>query len=137
MRSQERLDPRTTKEIGRFLEDMRAELTRSVRNILSQRGRKDPDRVADSAAVATEALHEEIQLALVDRHSRHLAQIETALDQLDRREYGVCGECGEFIGLTRLRALPFAQRCRPCQSRAEWAERREARTAPVSAAGWG
>ena len=34
---------------------------------------------------------------------------------------------GEFIGLARLRTLPFAQRCRPCQEGMERSQAAEAR----------
>jgi len=127
MKSKEKLDRRTVKEIERFLNDKRVELKRSVRSVISQRGASDAGRSADSAVLATETLQDEIQVALVDRHSRQVAQIEAALEQLGRREYGICRDCGDFIGVTRLRALPFAQRCRPCQSRAEREEQRESR----------
>jgi DnaK suppressor protein len=70
-----------------------------------------------SAASAT--LLEEIQVALVDRRGQQIAQIEGALERLKRGQYGFCQDCREFIGLARLRALPFAQRCRPCQTVAE------------------
>ena len=130
MKSKAMLDRRKVKEIECHLKDKRVELTRSVQNVISECGTSDARRSADAAVLATDALHEEIQMALLDRHSRQLAQIEAALDLLARREYGLCRDCGEFIGLARLRVLPFAQRCRPCQARVE---REEGRAQPVAA----
>jgi DnaK suppressor protein len=68
---------------------------------------------------AGEALHDDIQGALMKCWGRQVAQIEAALARLTSREYGICYDCGGFIGLARLRALPFAQRCLPCQARTE------------------
>ena len=40
-------------------------------------------------------------------------------------DYGYCFECGEEIAEKRLRALPFAVRCRECEEAKEVADRRE------------
>ena len=34
--------------------------------------------------------------------------------------YGLCFECGEQIAHTRLRALPFAVRCKDCEEASRW-----------------
>ena len=39
---------------------------------------------------------------------------------------------GDFIGLPRLRTLPFAQRCRPCQEGMERTQAVESRRAPAA-----
>lgn len=119
MHPRHRIDHRTVKEIERALKDRHAELKESVWSVITQRHANGGDRSADPMAWATETLHAEIEVALMDRHGRQVAEIEAALERLGRNEYGICRDCGGFIGLARLRALPFAQRCRPCQSRAE------------------
>jgi DnaK suppressor protein len=116
-----RLDRRTTNELRRFLEEKRVALMQSVRSIMGRRGDTEPE--AEQAAQATETLLEEMDVALAARQSRQIAQIEAALERLGRHQYGLCRDCDDFIGLARLKALPFAQRCRPCQDRAERAER--------------
>jgi RNA polymerase-binding transcription factor DksA len=35
---------------------------------------------------------------------------------LKQGAYGRCADCGERIAAARLRVLPFAERCRECQS---------------------
>jgi DnaK suppressor protein len=127
MKPKDRLDRRSVKEIERFLKKRYAKLKESLRSVLTG---LSPDRIggsAPSAAKATETLRDEIQVAVMDSRSRELVQIETALERLGRREYGICNDCEEFIGLARLRALPFAERCTPCQSQVELHERRTAR----------
>ena len=122
----ERLDHRATREMERFLRARQAELSESVRAIMARRRGTEADRIAEAGALATQTLDDEIQAALMDRQSRQVAQIVAALDRLTRGEYGLCHDCNGFIGLPRLRALPFAQRCSPCQDGLERATRRVA-----------
>lgn len=46
---------------------------------------------------------------------RELRLVEEALDRLDSGHYGVCLACEEAIPSKRLRALPWARYCVPCQ----------------------
>ena len=124
-KARDKLDRRAEQEIERFLKAKHAQLRESVRNLVAQRRATEAIRTADPTSWATETLNDEIEVALADRHSRQAAQIEAALERLHRGEYGNCHDCGGFIGLPRLRALPFAQRCSACQSRAELRARRE------------
>ncbi|HEV8675698.1 MAG TPA: TraR/DksA family transcriptional regulator [Methylomirabilota bacterium] len=126
-----KLDQRAAAEIERFLRARQTQLQESVRNSVTQRRTTEATRSADITSCATETLHTEIEVTLMDRHSRQVAQIQAALDRLARGEYGICHDCGEFIGLPRLRAMPFAPRCSPCQSRAELRARRYAGPVPV------
>ena len=132
MKPKDRLDRRTVKEIERFLKDKHTQLKESLRRVLTGCYPDKAHRSAASAAKVIETLRDEIQVAVVDNRSRQLAQIETALERLSRRDYGICEDCAEFIGLARLRALPFAERCTPCQSHAELQESRMARRLSVA-----
>ena len=60
-----------------------------------------------------------------------LNKINDALARLEEGDYGNCFECGEEIAEKRLRALPFAVRCKDCEEAREVAAKRErhARTA--------
>jgi DnaK suppressor protein len=108
------------KDLERALRAELARLRESVRLVVGEhRSAEVTSRAADVVVQATEALHGEIQMALAERRARQIAQIQGALDQLARGEYGQCRDCEEFIGLARLKALPFAQRCRDCQARTE------------------
>lgn len=131
MKPKDRLDRRSVKEIERFLKDKHTKLKEALRSVLTGRYPGEARQSAASAAKAIETLRDEIQVAVVDSRSRELVQIETALERLGRREYGICDDCGEFIGLARLRALPFADRCTPCQSQAELQAKRRARRLSV------
>ena len=54
-----------------------------------------------------------------------LRKIDEALERLEDRTYGCCYECGEEIAERRLRALPFAVRCKDCEEIREAAWQRE------------
>jgi RNA polymerase-binding transcription factor DksA len=129
-RSRDALDRRTAQEIQRFLRIRQLALTRLIRRGFGERqGHAGED--SDQVASASRTLDAEVQAALVDRASQELVDVMRALDLLRERRYGLCRECGGFIGLPRLRSLPFAQRCRPCQERTEQAQAAERRRPPV------
>jgi|SRR5687768_13422762 RNA polymerase-binding transcription factor DksA len=46
-----------------------------------------------------------------------LEQVEGALHQLDRGQYGVCLACGGMIRPERLEALPYATLCVACSAK--------------------
>jgi RNA polymerase-binding transcription factor DksA len=127
------LDRRTTQEMGRFLRSRQSTLSGLIRRGLGERpGHAGED--SDQVASASRTLDDEVQAALVDRASRELIQVNAALDLLRDRRYGLCRDCADFIGLARLRSLPFAQRCRPCQERMERAQTAEPRRSLAAAA---
>jgi DnaK suppressor protein len=117
--TKERLDRRTAKELEQFLKVRQAQLKDAVRSVVTERRTTEANRTADVTVWATDTLNDEIQMALMDRQTRQLAQIDAAIERLARGQYGFCHDCEDFIGLPRLKALPFAPRCRACQTRAE------------------
>jgi DnaK suppressor protein len=54
-----------------------------------------------------------------------LTKINDALRRLDEGAYGYCADCGGEISDKRLRALPFAVRCKDCEEGREMAVERE------------
>ena len=50
---------------------------------------------------------------------RMLAQVEDALKRIADGSYGICRGCGQLIDSARLRALPAASLCFPCQEHLE------------------
>jgi DnaK suppressor protein len=129
------VDRKTAKETERFLRDRQLTLARLIRRGLGER--HEPAGEDSDAASASRTLDDEVQATLVDRASRELLEVDAALELLRERRYGLCRDCGGFIGLARLRSLPFAQRCRPCQEQMEQAQTAEPRRslAAVATAG--
>ena len=112
------LDPQTAEVMGRLLRTRRDQLTQAAWNVVSRRAAERQDAPRSPGARAAATLLAEIQAALLQRHNRQLAEVEAALERLERGEYGVCEDCGALVGLARLKALPFASRCVSCYRRA-------------------
>ena len=126
LKSRDALDRRTAQEIARFLRARQVSLAGLIRRGLGER-QEHAGEDHEDVALASRTLDDEVQAALVDRASRELLQVNAALDLLEEQRYGLCRECGGFIGLPRLRSLPFALRCRPCQGQMEQRQTLESR----------
>jgi RNA polymerase-binding transcription factor len=83
------------------------------------------NEVLDAVESAEADIQEDIEFALVQMKSETLNKINDAIARLEHGEYGNCFDCGEEIAEKRLRALPFAVRCKDCEEARETAEQRE------------
>jgi DnaK suppressor protein len=83
------------------------------------------NEVLDAVESAEADIQEDLEFALVQMKSETLNKITDALARLEQGTYGNCFECGEEIAEKRLRALPFAVRCKDCEEAREVAEKRE------------
>jgi DnaK suppressor protein len=114
-------------ELKAMLEDRRRELLSEVQGkIRDARAEGSKEReVLDPGESSEVDIQEDIEFALIQMKSETLAKIDTALRRLEEGAYGDCFECGEEIAPARLRALPFAVRCKDCEEARETAEQRE------------
>jgi len=83
--------------------------------------------VVDAVESSDADIQGDIELALLEMKSDTLKQIDGALARLERGDYGTCFECGEDIPEKRLRALPFAVRCKDCEEARELAAQHDRR----------
>jgi DnaK suppressor protein len=81
--------------------------------------------VFDAGESSEADIQEDIELALIQMKSETLNRVDDALIRLEQGTYGNCFDCGEEIAEKRLRALPFAVRCKDCEEAKENAEQRE------------
>lgn len=84
------------------------------------------DRARDDAAHRREAVSQDFSEQASERQNddvlrgiesaarAEIAQIDGALERLQRGEYGICVKCGQDIEPARLAAIPFADRCQAC-----------------------
>ena len=70
-------------------------------------------------------IQDDIGFALIQMKAETLNKIDAALRRLGEGTYGDCFECGGEIAEARLRALPFAVRCKDCEEAHESVEQRE------------
>jgi DnaK suppressor protein len=85
--------------------------------------------VFDAGESSEADIQEDIELALIQMKSETLSRVDDALARLEQGNYGNCFDCGEEIAEKRLRALPFAVRCKDCEEARETAEQRERQVA--------
>jgi len=106
--------------------EIQAEVQGKMRNVRAEGtwGGK-LNEVLDAVESAEADIQEDIEFALVQMKSETLNKINDALGRLEQGDYGNCFDCGEEIAEKRLRALPFAVRCKDCEETKEVAEQRE------------
>jgi RNA polymerase-binding protein DksA len=66
------------------------------------------DHVGDTA---TATLGREIDYTLGENSEQVLAEINNALERIEKGTYGTCAVCGKEIGEERLEAYPWASLC--------------------------
>ncbi len=127
-------------ELKRILEDRRREILNQVqikmRDVRAEGASGDGQGVLDAAESSEADIQDDIEFALIQMKSETLHKIEEALARLEEGTYGNCFECGEEISERRLRALPFAVRCKDCEEARETAERRERQLSQRRSAGF-
>ena len=141
---QQQMNPERYAELRRILEERRREIMSAVqekirdvrtegtgtqvqgkiRDVRAEGSEKDHE-VLDPGETSEVDIQEDIEFALIQMKAETLNKIEEALKRLEDGSYGYCFECGEEISERRLRALPFAVRCKDCEEAREIAEQRE------------
>ena len=106
-------------QLDELRRQQRAELRERLRELRETAGPSEPVAANDLEAQLDNVSNAGLGAAVAAITSRTLQGIETALRRLSRGKYGVCSECGGEISAARLRALPFAERCRECQELAD------------------
>jgi DnaK suppressor protein len=114
-------------ELKRILEERRREILNEVHEKMRdvRAVGASGEGVLDAAESSEADIQDDIELALIQMKSETLNKIEEALARLDEKTYGYCFECGDEVSERRLRALPFAVRCKDCEEAREIAEQRE------------
>ena len=112
-------------DLKAMLESRRREVVHELHEkIRAARTEGITDRdVLDDAESSELDIQGEIGFALIQLKMEMLKQIDAALRRLEEGSYGDCFECGAEIAQARLRALPFAVRCRECEQSREADER--------------
>jgi len=117
-------------ELKQMLDERRrqihAEVQGKMRNVREEGtwGGKQ-NEVLDAVESSEADIQDEIEFALIQMKSETLNKINDALARLEQEDYGNCFDCGEEIAEKRLRALPFAVRCKDCEEAREVAQQRE------------
>jgi DnaK suppressor protein len=116
-------------DLKRMLEERRKEMMSEVQGRI--RGQREADawgkvnEVLDAGESSEADIQEDIEFALIQMKAETLTKINEALGRLEEGTYGNCGDCGGEVSEQRLRALPFAVRCKECEEAREVAAERE------------
>ena len=116
-------------ELKRILEGRRLEIISEVkdkmRDVRSEGALVPREGVRDEVESSEADIQDDIEFALLQMKTETLNKVGEALLGLDVGTYGYCDECGEEISEQRLRALPFAVRCKNCEEAREDVQDRE------------
>jgi DnaK suppressor protein len=74
---------------------------------------------ADPADRATVESDRAFTLRIRDRERKLIKKINGALQRIEDGIYGLCEECGEEVGVARLKARPVTKLCINCKSKQE------------------
>ena len=103
------------KEARKVLETKRRELlsgTSDREEILIENAAEDFDRLQQQ-------MNREVAIRNLDRESKLLKEVNAAMKRVDEGSYGTCLRCEEEIPEKRMKAVPWAAYCVPCQEAIE------------------
>lgn len=107
--------------LNQRVKELRSEAGKTVENMDEDENFPDPsDR-------ATMESNRNSVLRIRDRERKLIFKIQEALQRLDDGEFGICEECGEAIGIGRLKARPVTTFCIECKSSQEVQEKKAKR----------
>ena len=116
---------RRYKELRAMLEKRYRELSSQIKGSIRDGRMQDVNGdvkaplINDSSEVPGGTVEGELDLALTELRAEMLQRVAAALTRLDEGNYGCCVECEGDIPEARLKAMPFAIRCRECESARE------------------
>jgi DnaK suppressor protein len=123
------MDPARYGELKAILEERRREIMSEVqgrmRDVRAEGANSAVQGVLDAAESSELDIQDEIEFALIQMKAETLNKIDEALRRLEEGTYGYCFECGDEISEKRLRALPFAVRCKDCEEAREVKQQRD------------
>ena len=116
-------------DLKRMLDERRKEILSEVQGRIRDQREADAwgkvHEVLDAGESSEADIQEDIEFALIQMKTETLTKITDALHRLEEGTYGYCADCGGEISDKRLRALPFAVRCKECEEGREMAVERE------------
>lgn len=107
--------------LNQRIQELRSEAGKTVEDMDEDENFPDP---ADRASMES---NRNSVLRIRDRERKLIFKMQEALRRLDDGTYGICEECGEAIGIERLKARPVTTLCIECKSSQEIEERKARR----------
>jgi DnaK suppressor protein len=104
------------------IESKKNALQRKLSELLQPSAERESIKVesfADPLDQLSSAATRDLAIHLVDRNSRLIYEVRSALTRIDEGAYGLCESCDDPIAAKRLEAVPWARLCVSCQARQE------------------
>jgi DnaK suppressor protein len=116
----------------RDVDFFRALLNQRIQELRNEAGKTvedmdDDETYPDPTERASFESNRNSVLRIRDRERKLIFKMEEALTRLDDDEFGICEECGEQIGIERLKARPMTTLCIECKSSQEIEEKKARR----------
>jgi len=115
--SAQKADDKRRKGLQAILRRLRDETYEGIARYRQDQSEEKESSPGDEMDVARASAAVDTHANLIDRAEGRLRLIDEALARVDNGTYGICADCGDEIGLERLKVLPFAVRCVDCESR--------------------
>jgi len=120
--SKEFVPPKSKDDLEEFrkvLVDMREKLLAGISENPIPEALVTQSDIGDIIDQAGDERDRELSLLLSGRGKEKLFAINEALEKLKEGTYGICEECGERIGIGRLKVMPLAKYDVSCQAKLE------------------
>lgn len=126
------MDKKTLKTFKDLLLKKKEELQKGIQHIAEDTLKTSQrDSAGDLSAyslhmadVATDNYDREFSLGLADKEQVIVHRIDAALEKIEEGTYGDCEVCAKKIAAARLKVVPYAELCMPCQEKQEKKKRR-------------
>ncbi len=115
---------RDLQRFKKLLLEQRKRLQGNQKKALSGDVHVDPDDFPDEIDTASSEVNLQFTGRLREREQGLLAKVDSALRKIEQGSFGECMNCGDDIGLKRLKARPVAELCIDCKSEQEQLEHR-------------
>jgi DnaK suppressor protein len=117
------MNKRIMKELAQELTRRRAALLQDVAGSQDELNAVVEQQESELEEAAQKDRITRLTSRLSDRDQQKIREIDAALDRMTKGVYGKCANCGQEIGIQRLRALPSATLCIDCAAARESKDR--------------
>lgn len=94
------------------LSEVEPEMRGILADLMTVGGNPEP---MDEADLTANRCATELMMLMQHRNSRLVREIHSALHRLTHGEFGICTECGDPIGIERLKVQPMTPVCLDCK----------------------
>ena len=107
------------KYLQSLLLERRSRIVEQLQRAKSEEAFTAPNEPLDNIDEAWELFGKDLLVNISNKWAAELAEIDTALINIEKRDYGSCTYCGDPITPARLRAIPSTSHCIKCQEKVD------------------